>query len=384
MDKSKLQNNSANANQDIHQQALVDLFDRARAGSFMYPLLWVFIAVFSSVFEMHLLFFIVNFSIFMGIAIARFGMTYINIMNTSHSVATLTKYFEIIIILQGAHFGLVVAQVHYIEGLESLRYPLILSGAGIVAAGTATLALSQRIRQYYPVVLMLPYFLLMLLGNAQEGYLVSGVIIMFTIYLFVATKPIHFDYWNSIRNRFQLEEKAEKLEHLSSTDHLTKLHNRMFFDHYFEQQLKTATDQRVPLSVLVIDLDHFKLINDSLGHTTGDECLREASRRLSQCIQRPNDLVARYGGEEFIVLLTNTDVKGASSVAENILNAFRNKHFVSGDETINLRCSIGLVSNSQVTTQTTKTLITCADEALYDAKAAGRNCFRVYTNKLVS
>jgi diguanylate cyclase (GGDEF)-like protein/PAS domain S-box-containing protein len=115
----------------------------------------------------------------------------------------------------------------------------------------------------------------------------------------------------------------DELNTLASTDELTKLANRRIFNLRFEDMLQNARRTRSPLSLLIIDADHFKAFNDTYGHAAGDECLRQIGSVLQHCVARTADLACRYGGEEFAVLLANTDERGAVSVAEAIRRAVR-------------------------------------------------------------
>ncbi|MEB3337944.1 MAG: diguanylate cyclase, partial [Leptolyngbyaceae bacterium] len=147
------------------------------------------------------------------------------------------------------------------------------------------------------------------------------------------TKPIH---WAVLRQRVrrllqqsaqakqiqalikELEKANQELKHLTNIDGLTQVANRRCFDEYIEQEWKRLAREKGSLSIIMVDIDFFKLYNDTYGHLGGDECLRSVARILSKVVKRPADLVARYGGEEFAVILPNTDLEGALKVAEAI------------------------------------------------------------------
>src|SRR5690606_27745810 len=112
-----------------------------------------------------------------------------------------------------------------------------------------------------------------------------------------------------VRERTQeLEQAYATLQQISITDGLTKTFNRRHFDEVIEKQYRRALRERVPLSVLLLDIDHFKGVNDRHGHPFGDLCLQTVARRIQDCVRRPLDFVARYGGEEFVILLPNEDL----------------------------------------------------------------------------
>ncbi len=169
-----------------------------------------------------------------------------------------------------------------------------------------------------------------------------------------------------------------KTKELSVTDELTHLYNRRHFQDIFQMEWKRARRFSRSLSLLMIDVDHFKRYNDTYGHLEGDEVLKEISQILINSI-REVDTVARYGGEEFAVILTQTTLEEASMVAEKICANIRKHTFKCGSESPESQITISVgVSNLPYDAATIEDLILHADTALYKAKAAGRNCITRY------
>ncbi len=170
-----------------------------------------------------------------------------------------------------------------------------------------------------------------------------------------------------------LEHLNEQLLELSATDALTGLKNRGHFDRVFQSAVVRAFRYEEPLSLLVLDIDHFKKFNDTYGHLIGDDCLKMVSNCIRQFITRPQDLAARYGGEEFVVLLPDTPTNGAIQVAERIRGEIEKTAFrVSGD-VLHLTVSVGVCAVTPAKADATKDIFRWADEALYEAKGQGRN-----------
>ena len=172
----------------------------------------------------------------------------------------------------------------------------------------------------------------------------------------------------------QLLDSNQQLERLAMNDALTGLANRRCFDETLALEVQRAQRQGTSLALLMIDIDYFKLYNDTCGHVAGDACLREVSHVLLACVRRAGDLVARYGGEEFGVILANTEREGAEAVARHVLERLgqRNiEHRTSpfGQVTV----SIGIASVPGTQLQSGQALIDEADQALYGAKGTGRN-----------
>jgi diguanylate cyclase (GGDEF)-like protein len=173
----------------------------------------------------------------------------------------------------------------------------------------------------------------------------------------------------------ELASANHELQRLSSEDPVTLLANRRQFDTRLDQEWRGLLFQQRPLSLLLCDVDFFKLYNDSYGHQAGDRCLRAVAQAIRQAVHRPADLVARYGGEEFAVILVDTDLAGAVAVAEKICNAVRsleNPHRASLVEQ-HVTLSVGAASLVPQTELSSALLIEWADQSLYRAKQQGRN-----------
>jgi diguanylate cyclase (GGDEF)-like protein/PAS domain S-box-containing protein len=176
------------------------------------------------------------------------------------------------------------------------------------------------------------------------------------------------------------KELETRLTSMAARDGLTGLANRRAFDEQIEAQRDRARRNRAPLSLLLVDVDHFKNFNDSYGHPTGDDCLRRIAATLQAIASRPQDLAARYGGEEFALILPDTDAEGARIVAERICDSIRalaiphDSSAVAGHVTV----SIGGATLAKLDEETSvAALVKSADVALYAAKGAGRNTARI-------
>ncbi|NUB16149.1 PleD family two-component system response regulator [Azospirillum brasilense] len=178
------------------------------------------------------------------------------------------------------------------------------------------------------------------------------------------------------RKRYQERLRANYEQSLSMalTDSLTGVFNRRYINAHLPRLLERAIDNHKPVAILLFDIDHFKVVNDSYGHIVGDEVLKEVSSRASRNL-RTFDLVARLGGEEFVVILPDTDADAALTVAERLRTRIADTLFkVSADVgEIPVTVSIGVAVGGRLG-DTAEGLIRRADEALYEAKRAGRNC----------
>jgi diguanylate cyclase (GGDEF)-like protein len=174
--------------------------------------------------------------------------------------------------------------------------------------------------------------------------------------------------------RRELDAANRELRRLSSVDGLTGLANRRQFDYTLQNEWMWGQAQKQPLSLLMCDVDFFKLYNDNYGHPQGDECLRQVANALHEALKGPKDLAARYGGEEFAILLPNTGPDMAMMIAERAresVAALKMPHALSPLGQVSI--SLGVATRVPASTHTSDRLIALADRALYIAKHNGRN-----------
>jgi len=176
----------------------------------------------------------------------------------------------------------------------------------------------------------------------------------------------------------QLEDANERLERAASTDGLTDVANRRVFDERIELEWRRCRRSRQPLSLLMIDIDHFKRFNDLHGHVAGDNCLCAVAATLSKTLSRAADLVARYGGEEFGAVLPDTSEKRATSLAEELRQQIEGLEIEDMPSTAGITISVGVATEVPDKGRSVAELIRRADASLYTAKNEGRN--RVHVN----
>ena len=171
-------------------------------------------------------------------------------------------------------------------------------------------------------------------------------------------------------------EERERLLEEASTDGLTGIANRRHFDEFLSQQVASADRYGTPLSLVTLDLDHFKRLNDRYGHPAGDEVLRAVAAVLRE-VARESDLVARHGGEEFALVLPQTNEAGALMAAERCAEAIRSAEIHHDGQTLRVTASFGVVTFDQIAHRDADGLLEAADKAVYAAKGAGRNAVRI-------
>jgi diguanylate cyclase (GGDEF)-like protein len=176
---------------------------------------------------------------------------------------------------------------------------------------------------------------------------------------------------SAVRERGQAEQRAQDLEDLAAVDGLTGLYNRRHFEALARAEFARCQRYHRPLSMLMIDVDHFKLVNDRFGHAAGDRVLK-AIAEICGAAKRDSDVLGRLGGEEFALLLPETTSEAARAFAERLRSGVRECPVVIDGETIVATVSIG-VAGATPRTSGIEALLRAADQALYEAKRAGRN-----------
>ena len=175
----------------------------------------------------------------------------------------------------------------------------------------------------------------------------------------------HFQRFSSIKN-------------IALYDTLTGLYNRRYFEERLALEAQKSFYGATALSLVMIDIDHFKKVNDTFGHTEGDKVLREISGLLRTAV-RKKDTVARYGGEEFILILPEAGIDESSMIAERVRRLVETTHFEVSSARLNLTVSLGISNFPNHRARSKEELVKMADQALYEAKREGRNQVRIYS-----
>jgi len=249
---------------------------------------------------------------------------------------------------------------------------------------------SYKRLERYPLVVMTALTQDEVLANWQtEAVMQIAVVViliillnLFSFYLIHLVKA-ELDTHKALQQaQDHLSEQRIQLEKLALEDELTGLANRRHFMGHLREELRRSRRARMPLALLMLDVDLFKQYNDLYGHAGGDQCLREVAKVLLKGQNRPGDLAARYGGEEFCLLLSATDSEGAALVAEKVRHALELRAITHGGSPLGiLTISIGVHSlypANEIAQDVGEVLLQCADIALYQAKEGGRNRVVLY------
>ncbi len=360
-----------NAQEDIDKQtplrAARDLVERLRPGTYIYPMVWpiVYLGV-EDIARYQVLFW----SGLIGLAATGFWRYRVMSELTRENEGTLNKWtlkLRLSSALQSLVWGLLFAYSLLLDSNELVLY-MTLSSAGIAAGGTNSFAPDGFLRRTFLLTLIGPALLVCVFITHQ--WILVALFMFYITYMLNVARRQSNEYWRSLNNEMILSKQ-------SRTDPLTQLDNRRFFDEKLNEFCLLSTRNHDQLSVLLVDCDHFKKVNDNYGHDVGDVCLKHLSAILQQAVPRATDVVARYGGEEFSIILPGTNHAGAIKVAERIRKQVEVTPMLHGKINLKITVSIGGVSTQlleEFISGLPNRLFKQADKALYKAKNEGRNC----------
>jgi len=356
-----------------HRRMLIDVERRSIGGLFVHLPAWLTLAV-SAGLVTRIPGWVAGIALFMLInALGRFALRRRFAALVARRAALAEALFLSLLLSSAAVWGGVLTAAYLwppmMPAHDATRFVVLAICAGV----TMTLSMLKPAGIGMPLLLFGPYMLALLTHATLAAGLLAVLLLIFLGYLMVVSRLVQRDYWAAVRAHALLAERAQAFEQLSITDALTQVYNRLHFDRIITQEWARAQRSGDLVTVLIVDLDHFKRINDVHGHPFGDVCLKAAAAALRGVVVRPADVLARYGGEEFVVLLPGTDVAGSLAVAQRLLQAVGNLALASPLGSVSLSCSIGAATMRPMPGVDWMTLMSQADAALYRAKAEGRN-----------
>ncbi len=306
-----------------------------------------------------------NFYIIVGI------VSFIGVLSTSY----FSLQFKTPLVAQIATYDVILVYIliYFVTGMKP-KFVLLIGGiAGLLSMLIAYLQTVNYDFVWYSNEEITRYFYYLGLINFI-GFIVAHANIAKERENFLQARLLSLD-------KAQAERMGRELERLSREDPMTGLANRRFFNERMDDEWERAQRSGEPISLIFIDIDHFKAYNDCYGHLKGDDTLIAVAHTLQHILSRSTDVASRYGGEEFVVLLPNTPIAGARAVAERILaavDALNIEHKKSKTEkfvTVSIGVSTYAITDEEITIAQ---LIHQADEAVYKAKTAGRHRIREY------
>ncbi|MBL4765703.1 MAG: GGDEF domain-containing protein [Colwellia sp.] len=262
----------------------------------------------------------------------------------------------------------VLVVIHAPQPYELVSFIIVI---GVVTAAALSMSTIYNAYLMFFFAMIIPQVIILLYyGEHQHIVLVVFVLIYIPVTI-LFSKALYSSRLSSIRDNSKLEESVKELHKLSMVDNLTNIYNRRYFFKMSQDLISIAAREQKKVSLLMIDIDYFKNINDTYGHHAGDYILISFVKEIEK-IMRRSDIFARIGGEEFSILLHYTTVEGAMVIAEKIRATIENKVFIYNNAAISLTLCIGIAELNNKN-NSIETLYKQADKQLYFAKKHGRN-----------
>jgi diguanylate cyclase (GGDEF)-like protein len=313
-----------------------------------------------------------------GISLIRLGHKFISNYLYSKSPRVWLASFAMLSISHASLLSLLMILTIIDPDYKTILFPVMLAVCGIASGAVVSLSPRITLSLIYLLILLVPGILFKL--NAEEQFASVPIMIVYFVFLTGLGLSVHKEYIRGFYIETQLNSQQEELEKLNKLDPLTQIYNKGHFNNTYRFQWNNGIRNNIELSILLIDLDHFKSINDQFGHLFGDECLINIAKVISTVTKRSTDLIARFGGEEFIVLLNGTSSIEAFKLAERIRSNIESEVIVFNDIALKVTASIGVATMLPQLGINANNLIENADNALYKAKENGRNCVIEYNN----
>ncbi len=279
----------------------------------------------------------------------------------------------------GFHWGVLGAFLLWNPEYESIKLIFLLCLTGINAVCVTFSFSSISFTFGFYAISLPPIMIASAAMRSGEGVSLFFVILGYWGCLMWLGKNLHALHARAHKTANLAERKAIKYAEISHLDSLTQIKNRHYFEEHYPRQWALAFRQQQPISLLIIDVDYFKQINDQYGHLVGDDCLLKVADAIKQSTRQSVDGICRYGGDEFVFVLPETDSSDAEAIAARLVDSVRQITF-DDHPNLSMSLSIGVCSVIPDDVDGYMACLDNADTALYTAKKAGRNCFRRYTD----
>ncbi len=362
---------------DIQLKALHDFCQRTRAGYVSYPVAWVILALVTG--QQGQIFFISHLICLSGCALIRLLLNgSCASANCQISITTRIMLISATTLLNAIYFASLLAYMLTQDISPGGGAAVAIILACITPSGALTFSIYKTLGDvFFAVMFVIPLSVYYLEGYPHP---LAATLAILTGYLYISVTAnrFHHDYWAYARLNRELREYAGDLEQENRLDPLTRMNNRRYFDERLQVAWLRARRDRQPLSIIMIDIDNFKQVNDSWGHQIGDQILVAVSEIIHQAFTRATDTLARYGGEEFIVLLENTNPQDCLQAAEKLREHIAIRRFSTDNTELYCTVSLGVASLTPNRILSPQDLIKRADMALYKAKGSGRNRVACY------
>ena len=351
----------------VSQQIEQDIERRTLNGTYIYLLGWLAIGIGTKFYQHEPLWFYSIASAFLLFGVSRLVFYRYSAHIKEYSRRLWWALLSVNVVLPCLVFSTVSALSMFMPLFQPLLLYVFMAMFAFISSGTVTYSLSRNLyRAYLAANILIPVIVVPIFATTVEAKLEAGMLIFYSIYMLFQGQQLNRQYQEKI-------EQAQTLQELSNKDGLTGVYNRRYFDQYVDHIWNHQLRQQQRLTLIIVDIDHFKRVNDQYGHPAGDEVIKQLSRLMSETFQRETDVIARIGGEEFAVVIPNVDHEQVLALTEQLRVAMADKLIEYNEHTFSVTISAGLASATPCNGVRSDSLLNQADKALYRAKAHGRN-----------
>jgi diguanylate cyclase (GGDEF)-like protein len=349
----------------LQKQIFTDIDERSINGIYVYLATWLLVGGATGFYQQNLVFFWVTAIVFFLLGLIRLAvhLHYSKHQSTNNATRKTWLFFNV---LCPAGIYSVLFSLSIVEpSFEPIFTYLLMAIFALVSTGAVIFAPMKKLSVAFLTALTpLPFICAVFLSGER---LVEGLmLLLYSTYMFAQAIKLNREYLHNLKQRY-------KLNKLNLQDSLTGISNRRRFDEAFESAWKSALRSKSLLSLILIDIDYFKTVNDQYGHSAGDEVIKSIAQVIQSICQRDTDVVARLGGEEYAVLLSNYQIEKLGDFAEKIRQSIQSTETQSGENKIRVTASLGVTHTTAELNKSTKELFNIADKNLYAAKEQGRN-----------
>lgn len=357
--------NENELNDFLQKTILNDLDTRSINGSYIYLAAWLLIGAGSGFYKDNLLYYWLTAGIFLLLGVIRIitHLYYSKSRHCSQTIRSKWNYFNIL--MPALVYSLLLALAFYGPPFKDVFLHVLLTIFALLSAGTVNFSLNRKLACTFIFTLTtLPFIVAVFFTpNSQVLGLMLG---LFAFYMLIQAIQLNKEYILRMQQQFTLDR-------LNRIDSLTNIGNRRQFDESIELLWQTSLRSHTTLSLIIIDIDNFKRVNDQFGHAAGDDVIKRIAEIIQSICKRDTDVVTRIGGEEYAILLNGDDQQKNSSVAESIRASIESQKFEFDHVQTKITVSIGLACTVPTVDKAVAEFFKVADKNLYSAKSLGRN-----------
>jgi diguanylate cyclase (GGDEF)-like protein len=313
----------------------------------------------------------ISLGVFTAICLFRLGHLFVTRHIDGKYFSLNCRIFFGSVVLTALIWGIIASLILVQQNEPRVHLLVTICTAGFSSGGVISFLPERRLSILYNILMLLPAAAIIL--SQGENPTLGIALLLYSCYLVLISLQGNAEYWTALENEFLLQKKTEELRQASRTDVLTNLFNRRYFDELLHLAFGLCLRRKTPITLVISDIDHFKVINDTYGHLAGDEYLKYIGQQLQDVFRRETDVVGRYGGEEFIVMLPDEELPTARQLAELFRNRVADHTLEYNGRSIRSTISLGIASGIPQAGEGPEILIERADTALYRAKNTGRN-----------